>query len=268
MDLVDHPGVTNPVLTHDNVTDVRASFVADPFMLRVDEIWYMFFEVMNRQTAKGEIGLATSRDSLNWIYQQIVLAEDFHLSYPNVFEWKNEYYMIPETIEPGVVRLYKAQTFPFQWSLVGPILSVRSADPSVFRYGDRWWMFTCSSPYEHDALRLYFADDLIGPWIEHPASPIVKSNKQIARPAGRVVVSNKSITRFAQDCVLRYGHNVRAFALQELTATSYSEQEYSASPILQASGRGWNALGMHHLDAHSLPQGGWIACVDGLREME
>ena len=45
------PGnINNPVLTYKDVKDVPADFVADPFMIRKDNIWYMFFEVMNKQT--------------------------------------------------------------------------------------------------------------------------------------------------------------------------------------------------------------------------
>src|SRR5262249_62359225 len=39
-------GVVNPVLTAQHVTDVRARYVADPFMLRHESSWYMFFEVL------------------------------------------------------------------------------------------------------------------------------------------------------------------------------------------------------------------------------
>ena len=35
------------------------------------------------------------------------------------------------------------------------------------------------------------------------------------------------------------------------------------SPILTPSGAGWNGLCMHHIDAHRLDDGSWIACVDG-----
>src|SRR5437016_1587707 len=88
-------GLSNPVLTRESVNDVSARFVADPFMILVDDIWHMFFEVLNQQTNKGEIGLATSDTGHVWVYQQIVLTEQFHLSYPYVFEWDGEYYMTP-----------------------------------------------------------------------------------------------------------------------------------------------------------------------------
>src|SRR5690348_9959234 len=75
----------NPVLSREHVSDVPAVFVADPFMISARDAWYMFFEVLNWRTDKGEIGLATSEDGMAWHYQQIVLAEPFHLSYPYVF---------------------------------------------------------------------------------------------------------------------------------------------------------------------------------------
>ena len=73
------------MLTADDVNDVSASFVADPFMLIVNSIYYMFFEVFNKESNHGDIGLAISNDGKKWIYQQIVLDEQFHLSYPYVF---------------------------------------------------------------------------------------------------------------------------------------------------------------------------------------
>ena len=78
-DLSPAPQIRNPVLTHSDVNDVPATFIADPFFLRVNPS-FMFFEVLRRDTNLGEIGLATSDDGFTWTYKQIVLREDFHLS--------------------------------------------------------------------------------------------------------------------------------------------------------------------------------------------
>lgn len=257
-------GHANPVITGESVSDVPAKFVADPFMIRSNGIWNMFFEVLNQQTDKGEIGLALSRNGVDWKYQEIILSEQFHLSYPSVFEWDGDYYMIPETLSAKEVRLYKAHDFPRGWAYVGTLVAGDCADPSIFRFDDRWWMFACSTPYQHDTLRLYFAEDLTGPWGEHPASPIVEGNKGKARPAGKVLVLDDGIIRFAQECTAQYGTRVRAFEIFDLTTESYVEREHPNSPILSATGgRCWNALRMHHIDAHQLSDGQWIACVDG-----
>jgi hypothetical protein len=258
-------GVKNPVLTVADVRDVPASLVADPFMLDVDGTWHMFFEVMNWRRNVGEIGHATSADCERWTYRQIVLTEPFHLSYPHVFRWRDDHYMIPESYQAGAVRLYKAAAFPTEWRHVGTLLEgPYLVDASVFRHGGRWWMFVDTSlERTHDTLRLYHADVLTGPWVEHASSPLKYNDPRLSRPAGRVLVINDRVYRFAQCSLPHYGTEVRAFEVDELTATTYHEREIPRGPILKGSGSGWNACGMHHLDAHFLRDGSWVACVDG-----
>jgi len=251
--------IPNPVLTAAGVTDIPAAFVADPFMLR----GFMFFEVLRSDRPVGEIGLACSENGFEWDYKQIVLREDFHLSYPYVFEWRDKIYMIPETLGANAVCLYEADEFPARWSVKAKLIEGQCADPSIVRFNDLWWLFLCSTPYQHDTLRLYFSEELTGPWREHPRSPLITHDACRARPAGRVLVRDNHLIRFAQDCVPRYGSRVRAFDVLELTTTSYTEVESCFSPVLQATGSGWNALGMHHVDAQQQPDGSWLACVDG-----
>ena len=254
--------IKNPVLTADDVTDIPAQFVADPFIINDNQTWYMFFEVMNAQTRKGSIGFATSIDGLKWTYKQIVLDEPFHLSYPYVFKWNGDYYMIPESSQSHQLRLYKAAQFPVKWSFVKTLLNGNFKDSSIFFYAGKWWLF---SEQEFGFLHLYFADTLEGPWIEHPQSPIIKGNSRISRPAGRILIMDNKVIRFAQDHHPIYGRQVRSFIVTDLTPATYSETEDARSPILQPDGTGWNADGMHQIDAYQTADGKWIACVDGFR---
>jgi len=264
-----HPAenVKNPVLTAANVTDLKADFVADPFMVKENSTWYMFFEVLNSLTGHGNIGLAVSEDGYSWDYKQVILKEPFHLSYPYVFEWQKKYYMIPECATANSIRLYEAEEFPYHWSFVGALLEGKQySDTSIIRFKNKWWIFTCPEPEKHDTLLLFYADELTGPWMHHPKSPIVKCNAKIARSGGRFLVFKDRIIRYAQDCVPTYGRNVLAFEITRLTQTDYQERDISANPILKANGSGWNTHGMHHIDPHRLDNGMWIACVDGYRK--
>jgi hypothetical protein len=258
--------VSNPVLTAKDVTDVRAEFVADPFMVRHDSDWYMFFEVMNAETKQGDIGLAVSPDGLSWSYECIVLDEPFHLSYPCVYRWENDYYMIPETTAANSIRLYKADSFPTKWSFVKTILGGYFADTTILNHDGRWWLFSETMPGRHDTLRLYHSDDLMGQFVEHPASPIVVGDPHRARPGGRVLALGDRIIRYAQDDYPAYGNAVRAFEITELTPSSYKEREVTERPILSGTGGGWNADGMHQVDAYQVDTDAWIACVDGWRK--
>lgn len=259
----------NPVLTAKHVTDVPADFVADPFMVKVNNTWHMFFEVLNSKTKKGDIGLAISNDGLSWTYKQIVLNEPFHLSYPYTFKWKNEWYMIPESTEAEdkEIRLYKAIEFPLRWTFVKALLKGRYADSSIFSFNDIWWIFAETNPLGgHDTLSLYYAYDLMGPWYEHPKNPIITRNAHISRPGGRVIMVDGRIIRFAQDDSPIYGNAVRAFEVIDLTTETYKENEVPGNPILKGTGFGWNKKGMHHIDPHQLDSSKWIACVDGFRD--
>ena len=254
--------IKNPILTAKDVTDDPAKFVADPFMVYENGTWYMFFEVLNSLNNRGEIGLATSNDGFKWSYQQIVMSENFHLSYPYVFKFENEYYMIPESYEADSIRLYKAVDFPTQWTLVKTLLDGSDyVDSSIFNFDDKWWIFTTS--FQGNTLHLYYADELMGDWIQHPQSPLIEGNLHISRSGGRVTICDGKIFRYTQDVEGFYGNQVRAYEIINLTTTNYEEKAILNNPIIKASGYGWNKIGMHTIDPHQLDDGKWIACVDG-----
>jgi hypothetical protein len=261
--LYPHRNASNPVLTYKDITDVKADFVADPFMVQEGDTWHMFIEVFNSKTYQGDIGLATSRDGTHWNYKHIVLDESFHLSYPYVFKWENEYYMIPESYHADSLRLYKATKFPYEWEFRKTLLKGHYIDSSIFRYDGKWWIFTATT-IDNCTLRLFYATDLDGSWMEHPKSPIVKGDAHIARPGGRVLVLNNKIYRFAQDDYPEYGNKVLAFEITELTTETYKENEMKESPILKAGKSGWNRDGMHQIDVQQNGKDKWIACVDGI----
>ncbi|MEI6673586.1 MAG: hypothetical protein WCO57_00255 [Verrucomicrobiota bacterium] len=265
-DLASANATSNPVLSGKDVTDVAAVYVADPFMIRVDDCWHMFFEILRKDVVKGVIGLATSRDGRAWEYQQVVLEEPFHLSYPCVFESDGDYFMIPESNQAGAVRLYKAVHFPTRWSWMGNLIEhVEYVDCTPFQFNGKWWLFAgCGAPpLLADTLRLFHSERLTGPWIEHPASPVISNNPHLARPGGRVVIWQNRLLRFVQDCSPHYGQKVHAVEIIELTETRYRERLATPEPILKASRQRWNSSGMHHLDPHPAEGGGCIACVDG-----
>lgn len=258
-------GRANPVLTEADVSDVPAIYVADPFMVRRDGIWHMFFEVLNAATGKGEIALATSGDALEWTYRRVVLAEPFHMAYPHVFTWRGKDYMIPETCGTSTVRLYEATDFPGEWRFVRELISDGNAhsDASIISHDGRLWLFVLRGSKD---LALFSADELTGEWVEHPRSPVISGNPHITRPGGRMLALGDALIRYTQDCYPTYGSQVRAFAVTILSGTDYAERRIDPEAVLKASGRGWNRDGMHHIDAHEIGPNKWIACVDGLRE--
>jgi hypothetical protein len=272
LDLYSAENITNPVLTAEDINDIEADFVADPFLIRSRNRWYLFFEAMNRKTGHGDLGLAYSDDTKKWKYEKIILDEPFHLSYPDVFSDGKDYYMIPEAAETKTVRLYKALDFPFKWKFEKILIEgLDFLDPTIFKYENKWWLFIETNAKGAGTLRLYFSDKIHGPWKEHPKSPVICDNPNIARPGGRVIFFDDRIFRVAQDDWPTYGNKLRIFEIDRLTTSDYKEHEICDRLIVdqkemnsKAKMPHWRSEGMHQLDVHKISKNKWIACVDGV----
>ena len=82
-----------------DVTDIPATFLADPFLLRANGRWYIYSEIVNNDCQKGEIGLHIKHEgaSRNFEYHGIILREHWHLSFPFVIVHKDKYFMTTST---------------------------------------------------------------------------------------------------------------------------------------------------------------------------
>lgn len=249
-----------PGLTARAVTDIRAVAVADPFLIRTGDGLFLFFEALNADSGRGELAFATSADGQSWAYGGVILREPFHLSYPQVFSWDGAWYMIPETRQAGEVRLYRARAFPGGWDVVATLLRGPFADSTIHHDGRTWWLFAQRGL---DEMRLYGAETPLGPWREHPASPLWPGNRSRTRPGGRLLSFDGRLIRLAQDGWPAYGAALRAFEIDRLDHQGYAEHEIGQSPLLRASRSGWNAMAMHHMDVVWRDDGTCLAAVDG-----
>ncbi|GKB26608.1 glycosyltransferase family protein 64 protein C5, partial [Tanacetum coccineum] len=83
------------------------------------DVLYLFFETKNSITMQGDIGVARSIDNgASWEQMGVVLDEEWHLSYPYVFDYNGQIYMMPEGSKKGdSSSLYRAVAFPLKWEL-------------------------------------------------------------------------------------------------------------------------------------------------------
>ena len=262
-------GDINPVLTAADVTDFgRTDCVADPFLF-VSETgrWHLFFEVYtHNRTPTAAIAHAESDDGYDWTYDRVVLETDEHLSYPYVFRWEGDHYMLPDRWAkergPAPVTLYRASSFPGTWEPVGDLVAPDTPlhDFSVVRWEDRWWGLIGDGR----DLYAYYSDDLESPaWTPHEANPIVRDRPKAARPGGRPLVFDDRILAFYQDCATRYGERVHAYEITELTPSTYEDRPRGDGlAVAPPGGLGWNSGAMHQLDPW-FDGDGWHCAVDG-----
>lgn len=97
----------------------RAGFwYADPLLYRRGGTRWLFAEAMDMAAGKGRIEFCTLSDDGTPDEWQVALDEEFHLSFPYVFDWNGETWMIPESGGDHSLRLYRARNFPIGWELV------------------------------------------------------------------------------------------------------------------------------------------------------
>lgn len=204
-------------------------FWADPFQLKVDGKYYIFFEDYVNSAGRAHISVVEIDRNGIVSSPTEVLKLDCHLSYPFVFEWQGNHYMIPETGERNVVELYRAHSFPFEWKPEKILLEARSPlDATLVEAEGKWWMFVNIQEegvaVNWDELHLYYADTPLGPWRPHARNPVV-SNVRSARPAGRLFRSKNALFRPSQDSSVRYGYATTISKVANLSTTTYTETE-------------------------------------------
>jgi len=116
------------------------------------------------------------------------------------------------------------------------------------------------------ALDIFTAASPLGPWEHHPASPAMLEfgPGDGVRMAGRIVEHEGQLYRFGQDCAATYGHRVVAFRIDALTPPEFAQTrvEFESDRPGGGSGAGDSAR-RQHVDALRLPDGSWLAAVDG-----
>jgi len=255
--------INNPIVSNNDIDSFPCRFVADPFLINQNNIWYIFYEAMNDKSNLGNICFSYSDNLKDWNYGGIAISEEFHLSYPYLFKSNGKLYMVPETARNFEVRLYECIDFPHKWIYIKTLLEGRYTDPSIINENGIWFIYLTETG--SNILRLFSASNITDQWIEHPNSPIIINDKTSARSAGKIIKYHDKLYRFSQDCSRIYGERVNAYQIIEINQKRYIEKEYNANPILKPSGVGWNSHRMHHIHAIELNDNQWIAAVDGLK---
>jgi len=209
------------------IPNPKNRFLADPFVVKRNGSHYCFVEDLDYRTNRGCISAykitSTSCDSLG-----VVLEEDFHLSFPFIFEYQNELYMCPETHEKGEIRVYKCIDFPTKWEFQKILMSdVSAADTMIFKRDNVWWLFTNidkSGVGNHESqLYIFSADNpLSDEWVAHENNPVI-FNPLAARNGGLIVSENEIYRVYQRQGFDMYGEACGIARITSLTPTEYAE---------------------------------------------
>ncbi|NNE22879.1 MAG: hypothetical protein HKN11_09735 [Rhizobiales bacterium] len=238
-------------------------FWADPFLFSRagDQELLVFFENFEFSTGLGKISVGRL-DASKVVYLGDALVRPYHLSYPFVYTYRGDIYMIPETAKSRQIEIWKAKNFPLEWTLHKTVLQGQScADTTIVEHDGAWWMFTSISLDSFDdhcsELHVFKVDSPLLNRIEpHELNPVI-TDARTARNAGRIAVRDGKLTRLAQNNAYHYGYGFSLMEIECLSVREYHEKcLYSVKPDF-APGIG----STHHMD-----QLDNVHIFDGLRE--
>jgi hypothetical protein len=160
-----------------------------------------------------------------------VLRAPYDLSYPFVFEWRGQRFLMPESANAGRIEVFAARRYPFDWTLEQVLFNpLRAVDSTLVEVDGRWWLFTSTSPNldvsNYDELYAYHGPSPFGPWTPHRRNP-VKSDARSARSAGRFFRRGGSLFRPSQDACPADGSAIVVNRIDVLTPELFQETAVS-----------------------------------------
>lgn len=195
-------------------------WVADPFPFFYDGKQYIFAELGHKITGKGIIGCICLNDKKpKW---KKCISSKYHMSYPNIFDYKGTAFMIPETHQDGCVAVYKCVSFPDKWIKERKLFDVNFAVDSSFLKGNKKFLFSYESYGVTNNSFFFTIRDLF-----ENAKVIkkIRDEKKLLRLAGNAFEMGGAIILPTQNCSGIYGGSVifNTFSLETLTLGASKE---------------------------------------------
>ncbi|MDP1731211.1 MAG: hypothetical protein Q8L54_08565 [Devosia sp.] len=232
-------------------------FFADPFPFAWETNHCLFVEDYLHARGKGVISVVEFDGGGRPGRPRMVLEEEHHLSYPQVFERDGVIWMLPESSGARRLVLYRADPFPDRWVADSVLLEgVEVSDATLLEHGGRLWLFAAVGDgfgNPSDTLHVHAADNLRGPWLPHAENPIL-IDRAAARPGGAFVHSQGETILPVQDGSASYGGGLGLARLLELSDRSVR----MATPSPIAGAPAWPYRGIHTLN-----RSGRLEAIDG-----
>ena len=226
----------------------KNSFLADPFIIEHNKENYIFVEEYNFKIKKGVVSVYKIFKN-NSQRVGVAIEENFHLSFPFIFEYESNYFMVPETSEAKEIRIYKCEEFPLKWKHEKSIFkNVRSVDPIIFKHNNLWWLMTSFSSTGHgieSELQIFYSENgpLTNKWISFKKNPVI-IDPALGRNGGFLRKNNK-IFRVAQSFGFNtYGENIHIQEIITLNQDNFVVKNFARINLEFSE----NLFGMHHLN--------------------
>ena len=175
---------------------------ADPFLLEYNSCIYIFAELWSYLNEKGVIDYCkwNGKHFSKW---KIALEEEYHLSYPNLFQYNGKIYMCPESSANNTIDIYICLKFPDCWEKISSLYSGKKCvDTTFLQHNNNWYAFT----YVIGKKEQLYLCNIINGKIDLDNGTIVNTDDTAARPGGKFFVTRtKELYRVSQKHIHNYG---------------------------------------------------------------
>lgn len=225
------------------------SVIADPFLINFQDALYIFYE------QKNDFGHGKIAAQQLLPYQKdlgIVIDEDFHLSFPNIFERNGKLFIIPECYQSGNNLIFECVNFPYEWTKHTLDISVQLLDIAYLEIDQL--IFLIGTDRKKN-LRCFYAANFNDTFIEVKQ---IFTNLDQVRNAGTFYPSGNKMFRFSQTEKQVYGESIIINEVLSLNRKSYHEKKIKELKIRLPE----FAIGNHHISTCNYRGEQYIA-IDG-----
>lgn len=199
----------------------RNDYEADPFVFKIEMNYYIAYEEFDYLQGNAKLNCIDLFGNKYDFFENINNIKG-HKSFPCIYNDGGNIYCLPEEGDRGGLFLYKYNSSHGRFEYIAQLLGGgKYIDSCVTNINSMYYIFT-STITEPFKQKLFVANEITGPYVEHPASPIT-IDKSHGRNGGCVTFAENKIFRIAQNCSETYGGSISIFTIDEINSLKYRE---------------------------------------------
>ena len=239
-------------------TASRSMYNADAYGFEQDGKINMLVETYNYREQRGKISaICIETATLKALPPKTVLDTGYHLAYPFIFRYEDDWYCMPETADNMRLEIYSYNPEAPSLTFITTLLTgISAVDATLYNHNGYWWLFFTKKGSTNTQLQIWYSDKIFGIYRPHANNP-VKTDIRSARPAGPLFEYEDALYRPAQDCSRTYGGRVNINRVTELSPTAFIEE--IVSQVAPFEHHKWKT------GIHTLCAAGNFTIIDGKR---
>lgn len=188
----------------------KGYWYADPLQFKYQGKTFLFMEAFEKCCQIGRIAVSVFENG-KFSEPYVIIKNPYHMSYPCVFEYKNEVYMIPETSQNRTIEIYKAMDKNLLlWNKHKVLCVGNYVDTSVLVLGDEVFLISYSELPNKYTTTIFKLDMNV---FSLEVLATYESIENVFRPAGRPQIIGTKCFRTVQYNANCYGEKMSVFEL-------------------------------------------------------